>query len=62
MEHLPLLSKSSAIVALRGSISSHLMQHAAAVGVPVVIGGNVDKTLRAGEQVRISPEGRVARA
>lgn len=62
MEHLPLLGKSSAIVALRGSITSHLMQHAAAVGVPVVIGGNVDKTLRAGEQVRISPEGRVARA
>ncbi|MBP5948109.1 hypothetical protein [Pseudomonas sp. P9(2020)] len=62
MDHLPLIAGAGAIVALRGAITSHLMQHAAAKKLPVVIGGAIDPEIQPGDVVRVHASGRVCRA
>lgn len=58
----PLLEDAIAIVAMSGSITSHLMQHASAMGKPVVITPLPAGDLQAGDQVWIDSEGGVRSA
>lgn len=62
MDYLPLLSSATAVVAMSGSITSHLMQHAEAMRLPVIIGGDIASGLIPGERVRVNADGSVVRA
>lgn len=62
MSYLPSLSRATAVIARQGSITSHLMQHAAAMKLPVIIGAELPDGLQVGAQVNINPQGEVARA
>ncbi|MFL1449365.1 PEP-utilizing enzyme [Pseudomonas tritici] len=62
MEYLPLLKGARAVVAMEGAITSHLMQHAESLKLPVVIGGDIARGLAAGDVVYINPRGGVDRA
>lgn len=58
MEYLHMLKRSRAIIASSGSITSHLMQHAAASGLPVVIDSDIG-ALGSGDRIAISRAGAV---
>jgi len=62
MDYLPLLPSAKAVVARRGAITSHLMQHAAAQGLPVVIGGELPEGIQPGDLVTLTEQGEVVRA
>lgn len=62
MSYLPDLSRAVAVIARQGSVTSHLMQHAAAMKLPVVIGAELPVDLQIGAQVSISAKGKVALA
>lgn len=62
MSYLPALDRATAVIAGRGSITSHLMQHASAKGLPVVIGVPIPNWLQPGARVHVSPEGIVTYA
>lgn len=62
MSYLPDLERAIAVIAVEGSVTSHLMQHAAAMKLPVLIGAVLPESLEAGAQVNISREGEVSRA
>ncbi|PWC98975.1 hypothetical protein CX658_30810 [Pseudomonas amygdali pv. lachrymans] len=57
MDYLPCLENAVAVIAARGSITSHLMQHASAKGLPVVIGASVPDGVQAGDKVSVSAKG-----
>jgi len=62
MDYLPDLQRAVAVIAYKGSVTSHLMQHAAAMKLPVVIGAELPQGLAIGSQVMISGHGEVTRA
>lgn len=62
MSYLPLLRQVRAVIVKEGAITSHLMQHAESLGLPVVIGGEIAEGLTAGQLVRINSRGGVVRA
>lgn len=62
MDYLPCLESAVAVIAARGSITSHLMQHATAKGLPVVIGATVPAGVQAGDKVSISARGVITNA
>lgn len=59
MDYLPLLGDTRAVIAIEGAITSHLMQHAASRGLPVVFLGEIPKGLCAGGRVAITSSGKV---
>lgn len=60
MNYLPDLYRATAVIASHGSVASHLMQHAAALKLPVVIGADLPEGLKQGSIVSISRDGVVA--
>jgi phosphohistidine swiveling domain-containing protein len=62
MSYLPLLESAKAIIAQSGSVTSHLMQHAAAMGKPVVIDPRLTGCFEPGEWLSIDKAGKVLRA
>jgi len=62
MGYLPYLDGAIAVIANQGSITSHLMQHASAKGLPVVIGAEVPAGIQAGDHVAITMQGVISRA
>ena len=57
MNYLPDLNRAIAVIAREGSVTSHLMQHAAAMKLPVVIDAELPEGVSIGTQVTISAKG-----
>lgn len=57
MNYLPDLNRATAVIAREGSVTSHLMQHAAAMKLPVVIDAELPEGVSIGTQVTISAKG-----
>ncbi|NVL48631.1 hypothetical protein F2S72_01310 [Pseudomonas syringae pv. actinidiae] len=62
MDYLSDLEFAVGVLAIEGSITSHLMQHAAAMRLPVIIGADLPDGLQDGTLVTINREGVVQRA
>lgn len=62
MDYFDLLDISKAVVVKQGAITSHLMQHAAFKGKPVVIGAPNFGQFKRGDQIRINKEGLIEHA
>ncbi|MFU4920966.1 PEP-utilizing enzyme [Pseudomonas aeruginosa] len=62
MSYLKPMMQAKAVIARNGAITSHLMQHAAAMGMPVVLGAKLPSDLEPGDKVRVSKDGEVLRA
>lgn len=62
MDHLQAMALAKAVIARQGSVTSHLMQHAAYIGMPVIIGGKIPDDLAPGDHVTIKADGEIVRA
>lgn len=62
MSYLQPMALSKAVIARQGSITSHLMQQATVMGMPVIIGGEIPDDLAPGDRVSIKPDGEIVRA
>lgn len=62
MQHLPLIKDASAVLVVRGAITSHLIQHIEAAKIPVAVGVVEANALVAGDAIRVSDRGGVIHA